>query len=226
MKREKNFFFHSRNELKRNLKESERHWPSQSKMKVSTESMSSSAFFKGWAAADALVVKFSILVLHFLLKFKFLFHVVQFVKLWEGPFRPKNLGIVGFTLHKIRDGDVEEEEETADTETTVLLSISVSVLCYLSFLFCSGKKIIKSFELQLSERVVSLWPLWFWRVVWVRMCFWALEVRMTWGFGWMDFVHHPICGQMSLSIIFFRLSWKFYLGNTSLNVLMWGSIIF
>ena len=143
MKKEKNNFFHSRNELKRNLKESERHWPSQSKMKVSTESMSSSAFFKGWAAADALVVKFSILVLHFLFKFKFLFHVVQFVKLCESPFRPKNLGIVGFTLHKIRDGDVEEEEETADTETTVLLSISVSVLCSLFFsFFFQGKKLL------------------------------------------------------------------------------------
>lgn len=67
-------------------------------MKVSTDPMSSSAFVKGWAAADALVVKLSILVLHFLFKFKSLFHVVQFVKLWGSFFRPKNLGIVGFTL--------------------------------------------------------------------------------------------------------------------------------
>jgi len=81
----------------------------------------------------------SILVLHFLFKFKFLFHVVQFVKLWESFSRPKNLGIVGFTLHRNRDGDVEEVEETADTETTVLLSIFVTLYSFI-FPFCFGKK--------------------------------------------------------------------------------------
>jgi hypothetical protein len=135
-------FFILRDELTRNLKASEKHRPSQSKMKVSTDPMSSSAFVKGWAAADALVVKLSILVLHFLFKFKFLFHVVQFVKLWESFFWPKNLGIVGFTLHRNRDRDVEEVEETADTETTVLLSIFVTLYSFFSP-FVLEKKLLK-----------------------------------------------------------------------------------
>jgi len=104
--------------------------------------MNSSAFVKGWAAADALVVKLSILVLHFLFKFKFLFHVVQFVKLWESFFWPKNLGIVWFTLHRNRDRDVEEVEETADTETTVLLSIFVTLYSFFSP-FVLEKKLLK-----------------------------------------------------------------------------------
>lgn len=115
--------------------------PSQSKIKVSTESMSSSAFLRGCAEARA--VKLSILDL---LEVFLVFHERQGrlergfgaekERLW---LRPKNLEAL-----KKKKKEFDGFAETAETEreaVAVLLSISVWVCFCLCFSFCLSKDV-------------------------------------------------------------------------------------
>lgn len=116
----------------------EENWPSQSKMKVSTESMSSSAFWSGWA--EARTANPSILdLLNFLLELVFHPKLTypeqeQSGKLGEKWLKPKNLGMLRFKLEKDLDAFVEEAT-MSEWEAAVLVLLSISV--YL-FLFCSA----------------------------------------------------------------------------------------
>lgn len=117
--------------------------PSQSKMKVSTESMSSSAFWSGWA--EARTAKPSILdLLNFLLQL--LFHPKltypeqeQWERLGENCLKPKNLGILRFKLGKDLDAFMEEATMSEwEGAVPVLLSISVTFSLFCSLGFCVG----------------------------------------------------------------------------------------
>lgn len=114
----------------------EKNWPSQSKMKVSTESMSSSAFWSGWA--EARTAKPSILdLLNFLLELVFHPKLTypeqeQSDKLGEKWLKPKNLGMLRFKLEKDLDAFVEEAT-MSECEAAVLVLLSISVYLF-SFL--------------------------------------------------------------------------------------------
>jgi hypothetical protein len=104
--------------------------PSQSKMKVLTDSMSSSGFLRG--CADARVVKLAILDLSHLLVVLLLlvFHLMLtksdkgFGEVDESFLRPKNVEALGLKWQRNRDGFVEERAETErEAVAVVLLSI-------------------------------------------------------------------------------------------------------